>query len=567
MNWKRIGRALVCLLVVFCLVLNMVSVRVEAFAVESIAIGVAAVMILLAAGVVFLPQTVNDVVAIGNSMQMYMYQWGEENEKLTEVEDWFVGIVFEDGGDYDGDGEPDKPHEKILNIATSIAVGLQLWAASVMKTGVSYQEAVSYECPLTLPEWDIDGYPYFVVIANPTLTLSTSYYLYCSKYPLISKGVSPAIYLVPEQSSGMLRCFYSGTKCEWESWKSGTYSAASFPNSEASSNTYEYVAFSNHDIFDSDGELYFQGNVTELRYNTMILDPEALVGEAAPAVKEGTASETELYVPEEIDYSTLLPSTETMVDDIISVSNDLATGTITHNYYIEIIQPDTETDSGTDPEPTETQPAVVDPNEPGTDSGGDSETEPTTGVLLPDNLGDTNAGTFLDTLVDAMTAPFEWLAETLLEGIKAIFVPSEDFLTEKVEALRAEFSFADSIMSAGELVGGTLQSLDTSPPVIYIDLGASRGSYQLGGEVPFIDLRWYAEYKPTVDTLLSALLWIVFIWRLFVKLPGIISGMPGDFVMDGLHQIGLADRLPARNAAYEVQRISIRQSVRKGPGQ
>jgi len=89
----------------------------------------------------------------------------------------------------------------------------------------------------------------------------------------------------------------------------------------------------------------------------------------------------------------------------------------------------------------------------------------------------------------------------------------------------------------------------------------TRGSYNLGGTVPFIDMSWYAEYKPIGDALLSSLLWVVFIWRQFRQLPGLISGMPGEFnsrVLDVLHI-----SLPSRSMATEVQRQRIKETVRK----
>ena len=94
---------------------------------------------------------------------------------------------------------------------------------------------------------------------------------------------------------------------------------------------------------------------------------------------------------------------------------------------------------------------------------------------------------------------------------------------------RAEFAFADAIISTGEYIGSSLSGLTTEPPVIYVNLGDTRGSYNLGGKVAFLDLRWYAEYKPVGDAILSAFLWLCFAWRMYVKAPGIIRGIPGDF--------------------------------------
>ena len=155
------------------------------------------------------------------------------------------------------------------------------------------------------------------------------------------------------------------------------------------------------------------------------------------------------------------------------------------------------------------------------------------------------------------------IVEPLLAGLSYMFVPSADYLSAKVDAIRAEFGFADGIIAGAEMIRDMFSGLDPEPPVIWIDLTATRGSYYIGEKVKFLDMTWYAEYKPTVDKLLSALIWIVFIWQTFKRLPGIISGVPGDFVMDGIHVLGLEDRLPSRNAAYEIQRRDLRDQIRR----
>lgn len=192
-----------------------------------------------------------------------------------------------------------------------------------------------------------------------------------------------------------------------------------------------------------------------------------------------------------------------------------------------------------------------------TDSG--SVSKPITGTFA-----DTAVGSFLEALMDALLTPLQWLLDQLLAGLKALFVPSSDYLSAKVDALRAEFSFADGIISTAESIRDIFNDSGQEPPVIYIDLGATRGSYDIGGEMKFIDMSWYAEYKPTVDKLLSGLIWLFFCWQTFKRLPGIISGIPGDFVMDGITAFGLEDRLPSRKAAYEIQRASNRASIRRG---
>ena len=526
MNWKRIGRALVCLLVVCCLLLNMFPARAQATGVELIvgtAISFAAVYVvasvLIGLGVLPDPTEPGFFDDLVDSVCSFLADAGLVVNGMISI--WAIS---------NGNCKYAVDQSLIETIRD------WLFAERVLVDAVdpdTVVPAVSFPFS-SLPEWNTAVYPYFVIIGNPKLTLPTSYYLFCSEYPLISIGVSPAIYLVNEQRSGMLCCYYAGGTHEWQSWDSGRYTAAKFQNSEDSPNAYEYVAFSSHDIYDKAEALFYPAS--DYVFENIVVTTEDLTLAHVPSSDEVLA---EGYISW-AENSIALPNATSEDDKEALPVWPLGLGQ-TYDDTLSLDQDDV--------------------------WSGASSYEDSTVDTLTGTLSDTMVGSFIDVLVDALTYPLIWAADRVIAGVEAIFVPKADFLTAKVEALRAEFSFADSIMSAGELVGSTLQSLDTSPPVIYIDLGASRGSYQLGGEVPFIDLRWYAEYKPTVDTLLSALLWIVFIWRLFIKRPGIISGMPGDFVMDGLHQIGLVDRLPARNAAYEVQRISNRQSVRKGPGQ
>lgn len=133
---------------------------------------------------------------------------------------------------------------------------------------------------------------------------------------------------------------------------------------------------------------------------------------------------------------------------------------------------------------------------------------------------------------DTLSQIWEWLLTLpqtiynhLVDAIEYVFVPSEGYLDTKVMELRASFPLFDSVLTSAK----TLRSLfnfGSTPPIIYIDLGAST-SWNIGSKVVFIDMTWYAKYKPTVDVILSVFLWLFFLWRVFLSLPGIISGTSG----------------------------------------
>lgn len=117
------------------------------------------------------------------------------------------------------------------------------------------------------------------------------------------------------------------------------------------------------------------------------------------------------------------------------------------------------------------------------------------------------------------------LVDAIVEALTAVFVPSDAFIESKVEALRLKFDWIDPLLVyvgnfTGELTGPT-------PPVIYIHLGDAEGSLSYGGTVAFLDMRWYSRYKATGDAIISGFLWAIFIWRMFMRLPGIINGATG----------------------------------------
>lgn len=115
------------------------------------------------------------------------------------------------------------------------------------------------------------------------------------------------------------------------------------------------------------------------------------------------------------------------------------------------------------------------------------------------------------------------MADYLLNGLRSLFIPDNDYISDKVKSLRNRFAWIDPIMVYfdGFAFDGS------EPPVIYIHLDDAEGSYYLGETIPFLDMRWYSRYKATGDLILSGFLWALFAWRMYLKLPGTISGISG----------------------------------------
>ena len=140
-------------------------------------------------------------------------------------------------------------------------------------------------------------------------------------------------------------------------------------------------------------------------------------------------------------------------------------------------------------------------------------------ISFIDALGLSDLLVTMQGLPDAVGAQF-------VDALTAVFVPSADYLTNKVESLGERFDFIPSITKTGEFLRDSVSGA-SGPPVIYVDLGAADGDINYGGKVLLTDFSWYEPYKPTVDSVLGAACWAFFGWRVFMRLPGIIGGESG----------------------------------------
>lgn len=115
------------------------------------------------------------------------------------------------------------------------------------------------------------------------------------------------------------------------------------------------------------------------------------------------------------------------------------------------------------------------------------------------------------------------ITDSVTVALTAVFVPSSDYLSDKVFALRSRFDWINPFID----FANSLSFSSVEPPVIYIPLDDAEGSYYLGPEMVFVDMGWYSRYKATGDLIISGFLWAIFGWRMYLKLPGIISGVAG----------------------------------------
>ena len=188
------------------------------------------------------------------------------------------------------------------------------------------------------------------------------------------------------------------------------------------------------------------------------------------------------------------------------------------------------------------------------------------------DLGD-KLGNWFDKLGEKLKEIGEFITDIpgniidLLEKLlKKLFIPAEGFFDSQVQEVRDKFSFADSLCGTAENVLGAMSgestvSLVSDPdiavysdesdievysggghgfddsssgsgggssfgasPQFTFDFSAAKTHWNYGGSVVRVNLDWLEPYRETIQALIRAFVWVVFIINTYKDLPNIING-------------------------------------------
>ena len=156
-------------------------------------------------------------------------------------------------------------------------------------------------------------------------------------------------------------------------------------------------------------------------------------------------------------------------------------------------------------------------------------------ISIPDFLVEVNPNITLDPSYNiTVQNDYKGLGGIITNAVEdaatELFVPEEGSTLEKIDEIKEYFKFKDDVEDiVGEFekkVFGIKPS-----PILKIPIGKPTSKkYNFGtGNYIIIDVSWYAQYKDFGDKIILAFAWAFFIWRIFVHLPGIISGAPGVY--------------------------------------
>lgn len=100
-----------------------------------------------------------------------------------------------------------------------------------------------------------------------------------------------------------------------------------------------------------------------------------------------------------------------------------------------------------------------------------------------------------------------------------IFVPSEDSIQGLIDVVKSKFSFVDSIKIAVNSIKDMLSGVNGSPKLTF-----NVDSSYYTGNVTILDMSWYSKFKPYGDLVFTGFAYLLFVYRIYFKLPSIISG-------------------------------------------
>lgn len=169
-------------------------------------------------------------------------------------------------------------------------------------------------------------------------------------------------------------------------------------------------------------------------------------------------------------------------------------------------------------------------------------------TIINNNVDMTETNGLLGSIISGLTS----LGQSILQGIQNIFIPSPGFLDDQLAEIQDSFAWYDDIKQIGVDFSGAMENqANASAPVISIPTLSSRGHVYTERSEMVLDLSDYQEAVVSVRAILSVLLWIFFLWRLYCRLPDIIHGS-GMIIGDGIRIMDELDNRESQNVSDDV---------------
>lgn len=320
--FKRVFFCFMSVVLVCCMLFNMATPKAQALMiVDDLAIGITALLLLAAAGVVFAPKVSEDIVAIGQSFKTSMYQWGTSAEKLDEVEEWFTDLTLYNPGDPGDEGDEDPRYQ--VRLARGILAGIAGWIASVGVAGFieGEEEALVYN-GVTLPPLPSCNYGYSVLATNG----STFWYI-CTDVPCVVTNTSDLVLYTTQRTQSRTFLLSPGSN-SWNDTGEYTYTSSG----KTVFNPATHIFKSNYDlVYRNSSEVWLVGS--EL-VGGEVYEPSSYFGDLPDQLQSGEKDADDIILPGVIDYGSLIQDGMTLEESVIDTMTQLSNGNLSHEEFL-----------------------------------------------------------------------------------------------------------------------------------------------------------------------------------------------------------------------------------------
>lgn len=111
------------------------------------------------------------------------------------------------------------------------------------------------------------------------------------------------------------------------------------------------------------------------------------------------------------------------------------------------------------------------------------------------------------------------LMQLLGDLFNTLFVPKEESFTRFSNIFQEKFSFIESIKIGINAIKNMFENVNLAPKYT---LNVDCAYYK--GELTIIDLQWYSQYRAYGDVVITAFVYLFFLWRVFCNIPSLFNG-------------------------------------------
>lgn len=143
---------------------------------------------------------------------------------------------------------------------------------------------------------------------------------------------------------------------------------------------------------------------------------------------------------------------------------------------------------------------------------------------LPNKLSFGNISSTVGSIYTSVESLAGNISDSVKNVLTSLFIPDTAVINNALSDLKGNFAFVNDFRNIVSSIINT--AIEPHDYITIHNWNKSANKYDQRDRYR-ISFSWYAPYRPYVNAIIIALVYLFFIWRIFIKLPSIISGTGG----------------------------------------